>query len=298
MYVELAEQLRALLISTDRRLVSSTNSAAQHFNLHDRVIRPSYGMAEATVHIATRRPGQPPEIVHFESEKLSAGQAKRCSSQSGTPLVSDGVPQCQTIRIVDPETSVECPAGTVGEIWVHGGNVASGYWQKPDETERTFRGRLVATSGGTPDEPWRRTGDLGFFSDGELFIIGRIKDPLIVYGRNHSPDDIEATVQEITRGRCAAIAVPNDGTEQLVVIIEFKKRGESERDVMEELDAVKGEVTSAISTSHGSERCGPCSCTTWFDSHHHQRQGQTSGVRRAVPARSVRPLGRLSITNS
>ena len=87
---------------------------------------------------------------------------------------------------------------------------AEGYWQKPDETERTFGGKLVDPSAGTPEGPWLRTGDLGFFSEGELFIIGRIKDLLIVYGRNHSPDDIEATIQEITRGRCVAIAVPDD----------------------------------------------------------------------------------------
>jgi fatty acid CoA ligase FadD28 len=221
------------------------------FNLRDKVIRPSYGMAEATVYVATRRPGHPPEIVHFESEKLAVGQVERCSSQSGTPLVSYGVPQCPTIRIVDPETSIECPAETVGEIWVHGGNVATGYWQRPDETEHTFRGRLIAPSGGMPEEPWLRTGDLGFFSDGELFIVGRIKDLLIVYGRNHSPDDIEATVQEITRGRCAAIAVPDEGTEQLVVNLEVKKRGGSLEEAVHMLDAVKREVTSAISNSHG-----------------------------------------------
>jgi fatty acid CoA ligase FadD28 len=91
---------------------------------------------------------------------------------------------------------------------------------------------------------------LGFLYDGELFTIGRIKDLLIVYGRNHSPDDIEATVQEITRGRCAAIAVPDGHTEQLVVIIEVKKRGESHEEAADKL-AVKREVTSAISNSHG-----------------------------------------------
>ena len=147
------------------------------------------------------RPGQPPKIVHFESEKLTAGHAKRCGSGGGTPLVSYGVPQSPMVRIVDPETRTECPAGTIGEIWVHGDNVAMGYWQKPEETEHTFGARLVAPSAGTPEGPWLRTGDLGFISDGELFIIGRIKDLLIVYGRNHSPDDIEATIQEITRGR-------------------------------------------------------------------------------------------------
>ena len=221
------------------------------FKFDDKVIRPSYGMAEATVYVATRKAGQPPEIVHFESEKLSDGQAKRCASGSGTPLVSYGAPQSPIVRIVDPETGAECPAGTVGEMWVHGNNVASGYWQKPDETERTFRGRLVDPAAGTPEGPWLRTGDLGFFSDGELFIIGRIKDLLIVYGRNHSPDDIEATVQGITRGRSAAIAIPDGGTEQLVVIIELKKHGDSDEEAMHKLDAVKRKVISAISTSHG-----------------------------------------------
>jgi long-chain fatty acid adenylyltransferase FadD28 len=89
------------------------------------------------------------------------------------------------------------------------------------------------------------------FSDGELFIIGRIKDLLIVYGRNHSPDDIEATIQQITRGCCVAIAVPDEGTEQLVAIIELKKRGESDEDAMHKLDNIKGEITSTISNSHG-----------------------------------------------
>jgi fatty acid CoA ligase FadD28 len=110
---------------------------------------------------------------------------------------------------------------------------------------------VVDPSPGTPQGPWLRTGDLGVFSDGELFIIGRIKDLLIVYGRNHSPDDIEATIQEVTRGRCAAIAVTNEDTEKLVVIIELKKRGDSHEDVMAKLDTVKREVTSALSDSHG-----------------------------------------------
>jgi fatty acid CoA ligase FadD28 len=221
------------------------------FNLGDKVIRPSYGLAEATLYVATREPGHPPKIVHFESEELSTGHAKRCASKGGTPLVSYGVPQSSIVRIVDPETRTECPEGTVGEIWVHGDNVAMGYWQKPQETECTFGARLVAPSGGAPEGPWLRTGDSGFFSDGELFIIGRIKDLLIVYGRNHSPDDIEATIQEITAGRVAAIAIPDKKTEKLVAIVELKKRGDSHEDAMHKLDIVKREVTAAISTSHG-----------------------------------------------
>jgi long-chain fatty acid adenylyltransferase FadD28 len=221
------------------------------FNMCEAVIRPSYGLAEATVYVATSTAAQPPAVVRFDSEKLSAGNAERYESGGGTPLVSYGMPRSPMVRIVDPETRIECPAETVGEIWVHGDNVAMGYWQKPHETEDTFGGRLVVPSAGTPEGPWLRTGDSGFFFDDELFIIGRIKDLLIVYGRNHSPDDIEATIQEITRGRCAAIAVPDEGTEQLVVIIEVRKRGESHEEAADQLTVIKREVTSAISNSHG-----------------------------------------------
>jgi fatty acid CoA ligase FadD28 len=155
------------------------------------------------------------------------------------------------VRIVDPETQTECAGATTGEIWVHGDNVAMGYWRKPQESERTFGAMLVAPSVGTPDGPWLRSGDLGFICDGKLFIVGRIKDLLIVYGRNHSPDDIEATIQEITGGRVAAIAVSDKGMEQLVVIIEVKRRGDSDEKVMHKFVIIKREVASAISNSHG-----------------------------------------------
>jgi fatty acid CoA ligase FadD21 len=119
-----------------------------------------------------------------------------------------------------------------------------GYWQRPDDTQRVFGATLAAPSSGTPEGPWLRTGDLGAISDGELFIMGRIKDLLIVYGRNHYPDDIEATITQITGGRAAAIAVPGDRTEQLVAIIEL---GNAERGV----ETVKSDVNAAISDSHG-----------------------------------------------
>ncbi len=221
------------------------------FNLQPEVLRPSYGLAEATVYVATRETDQPPLIVRFESEELTAGHAKRCAGGDGTPLVSYGMPQSPTVRIVDPETGVECPVGTVGEIWSHGDNVATGYWQRPEETERTFGATLVNPAAGTPEGPWLRTGDLGFFADGEMFIIGRIKDLLIVYGRNHSADDIESTIQEITAGRCVAIAVPDDdGPEKLVTIVELKVRGDSD-EARDRVGVVKRKVTSAISKSHG-----------------------------------------------
>jgi fatty acid CoA ligase FadD28 len=221
------------------------------FGLQDKVIRPAYGMAEASVYIATRAAGHPPEIVNFESDKLSAGHAKRCASGVGTPLVSYGVPRSPLVRIVDPETRTECPAGTVGEIWAHGDNIGTGYWGRPADREDTFGATILDASAGTPEAPWLRTGDLGFFSEGELFIIGRIKDLLIVYGRNHSPDDIEGTIHEITRGRCAAIGVPDQGIEKLVTIVELKKSSDPDEDIAERLGRVKREITSAISNAHG-----------------------------------------------
>lgn len=221
------------------------------FNLQGKVLRPSYGMAEATLYVATRDAGQPPRVVHFASEELTEGRARPWASGGRTSLVSYGVPRSPMVRIVDPETGIERPDQTTGEIWVHGDNVAIGYWQKTRESDETFGGTLISPSADTPERPWLRTGDLGFISDGELFIIGRIKDLLIVYGRNHSPDDLEATIQTVSPGRCAAISVPERGTERLVAIIELKNRADAGDQDVEKFDLVKRKVTSAISNAHG-----------------------------------------------
>lgn len=216
------------------------------FNFQGRVVRPSFGLAEATLFVATDDPAVPPVVVTFDTEKLTAGMAKR--STTGTGLISYGVPQSPQIRIVDPESRHEAPAATIGEIWVRGENVCAGYWNKPEETEHTFGGVLAADS--ESDEKWLRTGDLGFIDDGELFIIGRIKDLLIVRGRNHYPDDIEATVGAVSGGRVAAISVTDDTTEQLVAIVEMKERATPE-ETRERLASVKSDITAAISTAHG-----------------------------------------------
>jgi fatty acid CoA ligase FadD21 len=222
------------------------------YNFCDHMMRPSYGLAEGTVYAASRpRDGGSPVIVAFEPEKLATGTAERTEARAGTPLLSYGTPKSPMLRIVDSETCIECPAGTVGEIWMRGDNVAEGYWQKPEETARTFGGMLVNPSPDTPEGPWLRTGDLGFISEGQMFIVGRTKDLLIVYGRNHYPEDIESTVSEITGGRVAAISVPVGQTEKLVTIIEIKKRGDSDQEAAERLNVVKNDVTAAISNSHG-----------------------------------------------
>jgi long-chain fatty acid adenylase/transferase FadD26 len=222
------------------------------FNLHETTIRPSYGLAEATVYVATSQAGRPPTAAWFDYALLSNGQAKPVGGpgEGATKLIGYALRGSPLVRIVDPQTKTENPAGTVGEIWVHGENVAVGYWHNPQKTERTFGARLVDPSPGTPAGPWLRTGDLGVIAHGEMFIIGRIKDLLIVDGRNHYPDDIEATIKEITGGRVAAISVPDDRTERLVAIVELNKRGSSEEEGLQTLRSIKREVTSAISNSH------------------------------------------------
>lgn len=226
--------------STVRRFIDRFGK----FGLKEKAIRPSYGLAEATLYVATPPISDIVRTARFDLHQLAAGVAERCdaSEDSGTELVSYGPPQAYQVRIVDPETGLEQPAGGVGEIWTRGDNVALGYWHKPEQTTRVFRARINNPSEGTPAGPWLRTGDLGAVADGELFIMGRLKDLLIVDGSNHYPEDIEATIREITGGRVAAIAVEDEASENLVAIVEVKPAPQ--------LDSVKHEVADAVWKSH------------------------------------------------
>ena len=222
-----------------------------HFNFRDHMLRPSYGLAEATVFVAAGTWDESSPPARFDVAELGAGRVVRCSAGHGSELVRYKVPQSPAVRIVDVETNRECAQDVVGEIWVHGDNVATGYWSRPPEEQQCFGATLVDPAPGTVEGPWLKTGDLGFISAGELFIVGRIKDLLIIRGSNHYPEDIEATVQEITGGRVAAISVPVNSTEKLVTVVEVKKRGDSTVEVMHWLSGVKSDVTSAISNAHG-----------------------------------------------
>lgn len=208
------------------------------------MIAPSYGLAESTVYVTSSAANQVPEVAEFDPVELSLGTA--APKPGGAPLLRYRLPVSPLVRIVDADTCQLCPDGTVGEIWTHGENVAGGYWRKPEQTGSAFGAELSDASEDTPRTGWLRTGDQGFVSEGALFIVGRIKDMLIVRGRNHYSDDIEATVQKITRGRVAAIAVSDEQTETLVTIVELKKR-----DDPDEYDGVKNDVTAAISRAHG-----------------------------------------------
>ena len=242
------------IISGAERVHPSTlhrfNERFAQFGLPDSTVRSSYGLAEATVYVVTSPGGRAPTEVRFDSEKLAAGHAALCAA-GGSELVGCGTPRSSDVRIVDPEKLVELPAGEVGEIWVHGPQVSPGYWRNPELTSRTFGGQLAEPTEGTPAGPWLRTGDLGVIFDGELYIIGRIKDLLIVDGRNHYPEDIEFTIGEITAGRVAAVSIPDDATEKLVAIAEIKPLGGSAEESAEKIRDLKRRVAAAVRNTHG-----------------------------------------------
>ena len=246
-------KVHVILSGAERVHASTVNRFVERFakfGLKDRVVQPSYGLAEATLYVATPEVSDPVRTANFDLEKLAAGIALRCEAgrEASTELVTYGPPRAYPVRIVDPETGIEMPEGAIGEIWVRGDNVALGYWQKPELTASVFRAQINQPSVGTPAGPWLRTGDLGALSDGEFFIMGRLKDLLIVDGRNHYPDDIEATIREITGGRVAAIAVEDDSSENLVAIVEFKPACDNEQD--SQLNSVSRAVKSAIWKEH------------------------------------------------
>ena len=145
----------AIVTGSERVHPATLRRFAQRFaplRLRESAIRPSYGLAEATVYVTTRAPGEPPKVVYFDADKLSEGHAEPLGAGRGTPLVSYGAPTAPMVRIVEPETSSERPSGSTGEIWVHGDNVAEGYWDQPEKTQNTFQGKLIGPSDGLPKD--------------------------------------------------------------------------------------------------------------------------------------------------
>jgi len=219
------------------------------FNIPENAFRSTYGLAEATVYVTSSLPGRRLPIVPFDYAKLATSYAKRCEAGTGVELIGHGTSRACEFLIVDPKTCVENPPDRVGEIWVRGDNVSAGYWRNQQATERTFGWQLANPSPGRPEGPWLRTGDLGVIWQNELFIVGRIKDLLIVDGRNHYPDDIETTIQKINKGRAAAISIADGSSEQLVAIVELKNLGASE-EAQDRIRSFKRELTSAITRTH------------------------------------------------
>ncbi len=200
---------------------------------------PVYGLAEATLIVTGGYQNQPPVYLHVNKQKLAKNEVEPVQHGEKNAVLLTGVGKTwleTEVVIVNPETFERAGNNEVGEIWVSGPTVAKGYWNKPEETERTF-GAYIKSSG---EGPFLRTGDLGFFHDNELYIAGRLKDLIIIRGVNHYPSDIEFTVsnshQDLRKNACAAFSVQKQGEEKLIIVQELERnalRKESYEDVFD-----------------------------------------------------------------
>jgi acyl-CoA synthetase (AMP-forming)/AMP-acid ligase II len=196
---------------------------------------PCYGLAESTLLVTGERAGPRPTVVQSQ-----AAPGERARTLVGCGLPAPGV----SVAVVDPDTHAPLPEGVGGEIWVKGPGVAAGYWGNPAASQEAFAARRSDGEG-----PYLRTGDLGFLARGELFPTGRLKDLIIVRGRNLYPQDVEATLERahaaLRPGRSAAFAATVLGQEQLVVACEVQRR--AAQPPAEIADALK----AAVAAEHG-----------------------------------------------
>ncbi|HEX3641760.1 MAG TPA: beta-ketoacyl synthase N-terminal-like domain-containing protein, partial [Ktedonobacteraceae bacterium] len=214
---------------------------------------PCYGLAEATLVVSAGKKGIFPTIKTLQARFLEQHQALDASPEDKDTrtLVSIGNSHPdQVVIIVDPETHIQCPPDRIGEIWVSGPSVSQGYWHQPEETEQTFRAHLADSGAG----PFLRTGDLGFMSNGELFITGRLKDLIIIRGSNHYPQDIEQTVEKshplLHAPGGAAFSIDKDGEERLVVVQEVERQALSQPAHLSKLDEIIAAIRQAIAEEH------------------------------------------------
>ena len=209
---------------------------------------PCYGMAESTLMITGGNKYVPPVTAKLDAKKIEQNEAVVAENhETAITLVSSGsnVPG-QKLAIANPETLKQCPDEQIGEIWSKSDSVARGYWNLPELTNHSFNAVLADTK----EAGWLRTGDLGFLKNGELFVTGRLKDLIIIHGRNYYPQDIELTVENaheaIRLGNIAAFAVEVGGKEQLVVTPEIKRTHLRKLNVEEVTKAIR----KAIAQNH------------------------------------------------
>ncbi|MBB5957316.1 acyl-CoA synthetase (AMP-forming)/AMP-acid ligase II [Saccharothrix tamanrassetensis] len=194
-------------------------------------LSPGYGLAESTLVVTCTSRGLGPTVRSFTPASLAAGEVVPTSAADGVPLVGCGEPGDMRVRVVDPATGVEVGDGTIGEIRVAGPSLAAGYHGDPAATRATF------VTG--PDGRWLRTGDLGFLLDGQLYVTGRLKELIIVRGRNLYPQDIEFSARGARpdAGRGAAFGVRDADSGEHVVLVQELRRA-SQADAGEFADAV------------------------------------------------------------
>jgi 8-amino-7-oxononanoate synthase len=212
---------------------------------HREAFYPCYGMAEATLIVSGGFKAALPVVRTFDAAALEANQVvDALADEEGVrELVGSGGNLIdQRIVIAHPENMVAVGPDEVGEIWVSGPSVAQGYWNRPEETECTFRAYLKDTGEG----PFLRTGDLGFMQDGELFITGRLKDLIIIRGLNHYPQDIELTLGKahprLRPGNGAAFTVEVGDVDRLVVVQEIERR--QQRDLEGVFEAIRRDIAA------------------------------------------------------
>jgi acyl-CoA synthetase (AMP-forming)/AMP-acid ligase II len=210
---------------------------------------PAYGLAEYTLLISNKPKGTKPVLLKVQSEAIEQDKivvAPKDKTEGVRILPSCGRQVCDTkIRIVDPEKLTLCHEDEVGEIWASDPSMAQGYWQKEEETTETFKAYIKDTGEG----PFLRTGDLGFYKDGELYITGRIKDLIIIRGTNHYPQDLEWTVQSLSEDLRpdygAAFSVNDDGEEKLVIVQEVERKAK-----LQDADKLIADIRQEISEQH------------------------------------------------
>lgn len=205
---------------------------------------PAYGLAEVTLMATGQHTRQPVRAISLDgdleprrvlpAEPAASNEPAAAEPAAGEPGLPIGPAPAQLVcvgttvagvelRVVDPETCRPCRDGEVGEIWLTGPSLARGYFQRPDETRAAFAG---AIDGEDPATRYLRTGDLGVIVDGELYVAGRIKDLVILRGRNLYPQDAEevswSVDARLRRGCAAAFGVDVDDAERLVVVQECR----------------------------------------------------------------------------
>jgi acyl-CoA synthetase (AMP-forming)/AMP-acid ligase II len=207
---------------------------------------PCYGLAEATVFVTGVERSSSLALCTVDAVALERGEVVPGHAAATRTLVGCGRPWGDTrVRIVDPETRQPSAPGRVGEIWVAGGGVAVGYWRCDEQTRATFAATLADGSEGG----FLRTGDLGFLHDGQLYITGRLKDMIVIDGRNIYPQDVEQTVAQANPrariGGTAAFSIDVDGVERLVVLHEVERQAEAE------LKALASTMRGRLADEHG-----------------------------------------------
>ncbi len=210
---------------------------------------PCYGMAESTLFTTGMKKYQKPIVKGFSARDLRQNLAVESgvSSQESRLLVGCGRSYLDSkVIIVNPDSLTYCQKGQVGEIWLSGGSIASGYWNFHEAIQETFRAYLKDSGEG----PFLRTGDLGFFCNDELFVTGRLKDLIIIRGRNHYPQDIELSVEKSHRAlktnSGSAFSIEVEGEEKLIVLHEVERTHLRQLNSDEVIEA----INQAVSLEH------------------------------------------------